>query len=178
MIAQKPEMEALLAELLASPRRKIDQSPEAQLRRLRDYYIRLAQVGEFPAPAADADSEALKNYRAQYLEQIEDASILDEIRQISSGELFSKPPRDRSAFPTPVYLRDVRNPKPCLAKQAEEMLERRRSFLAEWSREFGYEAPPQTGEWEELQEYEERNSAEIERADLMSEVKRILAADA
>ena len=87
MIAQKPEMEVLLAELLARPRRKIDQSPEAQLQRLRDYYIRLAQIGEFPPPAADADSAALKAYRLLYKEQLGDACILDDIQRASRGEL-------------------------------------------------------------------------------------------
>ena len=87
MLAQKKETEELLARLLARPRRKIDQSPEAQLQRLRDRYLRLSQVGDFPAPASDADWEALQKYRLQYGEQLADADILDEIQRISRGEL-------------------------------------------------------------------------------------------
>ena len=82
MIAQKPETQELLARLLARPRRVIDQSPEAQHERLRAWYVRLAGVGGFPPPAQDADWESLKDYRAQYTEQLEEADILDEIEGI------------------------------------------------------------------------------------------------
>ena len=61
-----------------------------------------------------------------------------------------------------------------LAQKMEEMLERRRAIFAEWSREFGFEAPPPSGGWEELDAYEKENADVLERADLMSELNQVL----
>ena len=156
----------------------IDLSPTAQLERLRARCNRLAQVGGFEPPAPDADMGALMRYRAEHHEALAEADILDEIMRIQAGELFA--PEKREARPTdlPKHVNPGEPRRPCLAEEAEEMLERRRAFLSEWSREFGFEQPPQSGGWDELATYEARNAAAIERADLQSEVNRVLCGDA
>ena len=57
----------------------LDLSPTAQLERLRTRYARLASVGHFPPPAADADMDTLMRYRAEHREALAEADILDEL---------------------------------------------------------------------------------------------------
>lgn len=60
-----------------------------------------------------------------------------------------------------------------LAKTSEEMLERRRARYTAWAKEFGFDPPPEKGGWKMLDAYAEEHEAELERADLLSELKWI-----
>lgn len=62
-----------------------------------------------------------------------------------------------------------------LAQKVEEMLERRRALYTAWAREFGFDPPPEKGGWKMLDAYAEEHNEDLERADLLSEVNRILA---
>lgn len=60
-----------------------------------------------------------------------------------------------------------------LAQKVEEMIERRRALYAAWAKEFGFDPPPQNGGREMLNAYAKEHDADIERADILSEMKRI-----
>ena len=150
------------------------QKMEEMLERRRARYTAWAKEFGFDPPPEKGGREMLDTYAREHADDLQRADILDEVQRIKSGQLFGENPRKQKAFvrPQPVPAGGPR--RPCLAEQAEEMLERRRSFLADWSREFGFEQPPQSGGWEDLDAYEARNAAAIEHADMKSEVNRIL----
>ena len=58
-----------------------------------------------------------------------------------------------------------------LAQKAEEMLERRRALYTAWAKEFGFDPPPERGGWKVLDAYAEENEEQLERADILSELK-------
>ncbi len=60
-----------------------------------------------------------------------------------------------------------------LAQKAEEMLERRRALYTAWAKEFGFDPPPEKGGWKVLDAYAEENEEQLERADILSDLKRI-----
>ena len=62
-----------------------------------------------------------------------------------------------------------------LARQAEEMLERRRALYTAWAKEFGFDPPPEKGGWKMLDAYAEEHEEELYEADILSEIKRIHA---
>ena len=58
-----------------------------------------------------------------------------------------------------------------LAQKSEEMLERRRALYTGWAKEFGFDPPPEKGGWKMLDAYAEENEEQLERADILSELK-------
>ncbi len=60
-----------------------------------------------------------------------------------------------------------------LAQKVEEMLERRRALYTAWAKEFGFDPPPEKGGWKMLNAYAEEHDEDLERADILSEMKWI-----
>ena len=60
-----------------------------------------------------------------------------------------------------------------LAQKMEEILERRRVRYTAWAQGFGFDPPPERGGWKVLDAYAEENEEQLERADILSGLKRI-----
>ena len=60
-----------------------------------------------------------------------------------------------------------------IAEKMKAMLERRRARFEMWAKEFGFAPPPANGDWDELKVWENDHAADLERADILSEMKRI-----
>ena len=65
-----------------------------------------------------------------------------------------------------------------LTKTFEEMVERRRARYTAWAKEFGFPPPSPSAGSQELKEYAREFEEELEEADLLSEINRILGRDA
>lgn len=61
-----------------------------------------------------------------------------------------------------------------LAQTKDEMLERARGRYEAWAKEFGFAPPPSGAGWDELKAYRKTHAEDLEHADLMSEINRIL----
>ena len=60
-----------------------------------------------------------------------------------------------------------------LAQKVEEMLERRRAIYTAWAKEFGFVPPPEKGGRLILNAYEDEHADDLQRADILSEMKWI-----
>ena len=60
-----------------------------------------------------------------------------------------------------------------LAQKFEEMIERRRALYTAWAKEFGFDPPPEKGGTEMLKAYAKEHADDLQRADILSEMKWI-----